>query len=631
MAVLDELLVRLGVDMSEAEDEVDRGSAGITDRLGGLSKAGGLAAAGLGAAFVMGLESAMDISEVTNQLQNQLNLTDDEAARAGTVAGDVFSAGFGGSLDEVGEALDGVASSMHKFGSISDGEMEQLTKDALALAKTFEFDVAESTNAAGALIKSGLAKDGSEAMDLLAASAQKLPKAMREELPVLTTEYADFFDQLGFTGPQMFGLLTEAAKNPLFEIDKLADAVKEFTLQMANTSAVEGPLKDLGLDVAHIQKLINTGKGTKAFDEVNEALLKVEDQTKRTALQGALFGGPGEDLGNTLQAVAQAGGAAGAGMDDAAGAAQKITENMQNSPAQQWDQVMNGLSITLGQMLLPVLTLVSDLFKEHSGLMQIAIPIVLALAVGLAIAAAAQWAMNAAWLAWPGTWIIAAILAVIAIIVLLWRKNETFRAVVMAVWAAVRGGVESAVKGVLAAVGWLAAIPGRVAGWFGDAKEWAVRKALELVLWLAGLPGRVGRAVGGMFDGIPRAFRGAINSVIGWWNRLHFTIGGGSIMGVSIPSVTLNTPDIPYLADGGITTGPTLAMIGEGREDEVVLPLSRLDQMLNTTSRMTGSVQPVETRVTLAFEGADDAFVTFLQEITRTKGGGSVTQLAGEA
>ena len=37
---------------------------------------------------------------------------------------------------------------------------------------------------------------------------------------------------------------------------------------------------------------------------------------------------------------------------------------------------------------------------------------------------------------------------------------------------------------------------------------------------------------------------------------------------------------VPKLASGGITTGPTLAMIGEGTEQEAVLPLSKLKQLL---------------------------------------------------
>jgi hypothetical protein len=37
---------------------------------------------------------------------------------------------------------------------------------------------------------------------------------------------------------------------------------------------------------------------------------------------------------------------------------------------------------------------------------------------------------------------------------------------------------------------------------------------------------------------------------------------------------------IPGLAEGGIVTGPTMAMIGEGSESEAVMPLSKLDKMM---------------------------------------------------
>ena len=37
------------------------------------------------------------------------------------------------------------------------------------------------------------------------------------------------------------------------------------------------------------------------------------------------------------------------------------------------------------------------------------------------------------------------------------------------------------------------------------------------------------------------------------------------------------------LADGGIATGPTLAMIGEGSESEAVLPLSKLGNIMQSS------------------------------------------------
>lgn len=43
-----------------------------------------------------------------------------------------------------------------------------------------------------------------------------------------------------------------------------------------------------------------------------------------------------------------------------------------------------------------------------------------------------------------------------------------------------------------------------------------------------------------------------------------------------LPDININPPDIPRLAGGGIVTQPTLALVGEGGESEVVIPLSKL-------------------------------------------------------
>jgi hypothetical protein len=88
-----------------------------------------------------------------------------------------------------------------------------------------------------------------------------------------------------------------------------------------------------------------------------------------------------------------------------------------------------------------------------------------------------------------------------------------------------------------------------------------------------------------IFDGIGGAFKGVINGVISALEKgLNFAIRGLNTIldGIdkaagpfvnfgSIPEVNL-----PRLAQGGIVTGPTIAMIGEGREPEAVIPLSQL-------------------------------------------------------
>ena len=41
---------------------------------------------------------------------------------------------------------------------------------------------------------------------------------------------------------------------------------------------------------------------------------------------------------------------------------------------------------------------------------------------------------------------------------------------------------------------------------------------------------------------------------------------------------------IPLLAKGGVATKPTLAMVGEGKEHEAILPLSKLQSLLQNNS-----------------------------------------------
>ncbi|MFG2670482.1 phage tail tape measure protein [Streptomyces sp. NPDC048445] len=643
---LEELLVSVGINTDDLTSGAQGAADDVESSLGGIK--GAAAGAAVGGLFAMGLSNAMDATAANTKLKNQLGLTEAEAERAGGVAGDVFSAGFGDSIDGVNEALGAVTSNIGGLGEATDAELDQMTKSALALADTFNFDVTESTQAVGTLIKSGLAADGIEAFDLLTAAAQKLPPALREELPSLTNEYADFFDQLGFTGADMMGLLAEAAKNPIFEIDKVGDAVKELSLVLADTGKAKEPLKALGLNVKDIQKLVDTGHGTKAFDQIIGALKNVESQTKRTALQGALFGGPGEDMGNTLLKLSAGGSAAATGLDKAAGAAKGVTDSVAASKSM--DSIMRTLATTIGEMLAPALKILADFMKENPELIKVLAPILLALAAAIGIAVVAQWAWNTALWAFPGTWIIAGIIALIAVIVLIivyWDEIATatgeawdwitgklsdawdwITTHVSEVWDWITETIGNAwdwvaakiFEGAIAIVNGIAylnSIPGKVAGWLG-----------EMVNWVAGLPRRIANAASGMWDSIVSNFKGAINSLISMWNGLSFTLGGGNFMGVDIPQVTLSTPDIPYLAAGGVTTGPTLAMIGEGREDEAVLPLSKLDGMLRGVAnsvRSTGgqSREPL----TIEVVGADSEFVDFFKSIVRNKAGGSVVRL----
>ena len=74
-------------------------------------------------------------------------------------------------------------------------------------------------------------------------------------------------------------------------------------------------------------------------------------------------------------------------------------------------------------------------------------------------------------------------------------------------------------------------------------------------------------------------FKTIFNGIASVWNN---TIGKFSFTVPSwVPGIGgkgFAMPDIPMLANGGIVTGPTLAMIGEGRGPEAVIPLDRMGE-----------------------------------------------------
>lgn len=83
-----------------------------------------------------------------------------------------------------------------------------------------------------------------------------------------------------------------------------------------------------------------------------------------------------------------------------------------------------------------------------------------------------------------------------------------------------------------------------------------------------------------------------INAVIRGMNNIRFDAPwwvpgiGGKSFGINIPTMG----NIPYLANGGVTTGPTLAMTGEGRYNEAVIPLGQSPQFANMKQDIADAV-----------------------------------------
>jgi len=120
-----------------------------------------------------------------------------------------------------------------------------------------------------------------------------------------------------------------------------------------------------------------------------------------------------------------------------------------------------------------------------------------------------------------------------------------------------------------------------------------------------------------IFDGIGGAFKGVINAVIGGLEGgLNFAIKGlntvlDGIDAAAGPFVNFGTipkVNLPRLAEGGIVTAPTIAMIGE-KGPEAIIPLNRAGGM------------GMGNTITVNVNGGDpNAIVRALQQYTRNTG-----------
>jgi hypothetical protein len=157
---------------------------------------------------------------------------------------------------------------------------------------------------------------------------------------------------------------------------------------------------------------------------------------------------------------------------------------------------------------------VQDGIVTRAGAAQMAILQVrmLAAAVATKVAAAAQWLWNAAMSANPIGLVIAAIAALVAIFVVLYKKNQTFRSIVNAVWGAVKA-VVSAVIGVIVALfkRWWAAMQTNI--------------GIMRALW--------GAAVSA-FGGIKSAIGAVVNAIQWLWDKFSWL--RGLVAGLHIPN-----------------------------------------------------------------------------------------------
>ena len=307
---------------------------------------------------------------------------------------------------------------------------------------------------------------------------------------------------------------------------------------------------------------------------------------------------------------------------------------------------VGGLYLALGPLAAAIGLIVGGIAMVVVGIMDLvnngySMEAVILVAIGvIGILIGVIWAFNAALLANPITWVVVAVIALIAIFVVLWNEVDGFRQFFIDCWEAIKAAFWAvvdwlgqacedvaqffvdaweAIKDAFSAVGkffsdcWqsIKNAFSAVGKWFSDVFTGAwngIKKAFSAVgdfftgIWdkIKSIFSKVGTAIA---DAVSNAFSSAINWVLekaigiinGFIKAINFAIDIiNAIPGVSINRLELLK--VPKLAKGGIIDRATLAVIGESGK-EAVMPLENntgwIDTLADKLAERNGGNQKI--------------------------------------
>ena len=318
---------------------------------------GGIAIA-TGKALVDGTKYLAKLGDEYNSALNNISagtgLVGEEMEMMSDVLKDVYGSNFGESMEDAAAGITAV----YQATGLTDEALAEATKGAYALADTFGYDVTESARAAKAMMEN-FGVSGEDAMGMIAAGAQNGLDYSGELIDSIS-EYSVQFAKLGFNADDMFHIFQQGADSGAWNLDKVGDAVKEFSIRSIDGSkSTTEAYKALGLNAKEMMQMFAAGGDDAAigFQGVLTALTQMEDAVKRDEIGVQLFGTQWEDLG--VEAMAAMADVA-SGAYDAGGALEQINSVKYNNLTDAFEGIKRQAEVSL----LPMASTIANAFTE---------------------------------------------------------------------------------------------------------------------------------------------------------------------------------------------------------------------------------------------------------------------------
>lgn len=282
-------------DLSKVKKEMDdvKSSAdNLKSAVGDALKEAGAAATAVGGALTGAVISANSEEKALNSLQAQTGLTTEGLSKYENIIGEIYK-------DNFGESQEDIANTLSKIKQVTDEQDPQKLKDMAenlyTLEGTFDnFDISETLRGINGLMTNmGLTAD--EAFDYIVKGAQN-GLNYSGELGDNIAEYSQIWGQAGFDAEQMFSILENGTKNGAYNLDKVNDFVKEFTISLSD-GRIEENLGSFSKGTGEIFKKWKDGKATASdvFYSVISDLKNTKNEQKALTTASTVWSALGED------------------------------------------------------------------------------------------------------------------------------------------------------------------------------------------------------------------------------------------------------------------------------------------------------------------------------------------------
>lgn len=306
----------------------------------------------MGIAGVAAFKQALQVDLREDLFGAKTGMDEATARKYGSAAAGAYANAWGETVESNLAAAEAARANKLIFDTDTQANIQKGIQQLQALAELTGGDVTETAEAAGNMIKNGLAKNATEAYDLMAVGIQQGLNRSDDLLDTLR-EYSPMFESIGLSGKDAMALMAQAMDDGARNTDFVADALKEFSIRAQDgaQTTIEA-YQMLGLNAEEMgQKMAAGGDGAReGLDQVLDGLRAIEDPMARNAAGVALFGTKWEDLGNGSSVLAMNLDELGEAWDNTGNAAQTAMDRMQDNNATQIEQAWRGIKGALEEI-----------------------------------------------------------------------------------------------------------------------------------------------------------------------------------------------------------------------------------------------------------------------------------------